>query len=104
MRKTLFTIILIASMLASCGQKDQNFIIKVDQIGLLHKGAFIRQVDTIFAQDYIVSSSIKAIEGNQNEVEVFNKDGNQLMELTTKQNNNQNTPITNIQITKPRQY
>lgn len=102
MRKTLFTIILIASMLASCGQKDQNFIIKDDQIGLLHKGAFIKQVDSIFAQDSIVSSSIKAIKGYQNEVEVFDKDGNQLMVLSPKQNNNPNSPITHIQITDPR--
>src|SRR5699024_11886083 len=93
MRKTLFTIILIASMLASCEQKDQNFIIKDDQIGLLHKGAFIKQVDSIFAQDSIVSSSIKAIEGYQNEVEVFDKDGNQLMVLSPKQKDRKSTRL-----------
>lgn len=102
MRKTLYTITLIAGLLASCGQQDQKFVIKDDQIGLLHKGALIKQVDSIFAQDSIVSSSAKAIEGFQNEVTVFDKEGNRLMVLSPDQNNNPNSPITHIQITDPR--
>ena len=102
MRKTLFTITLAATMLASCGQKDQRFQIKDNQIGPLHKGALIKQVDSIFAQDSIVSSSAKAAEGYQNEVEIFDKEGNSLMVLSPDENNNPNSPITHVQITDAR--
>src|SRR5699024_6411345 len=102
MNKRLFTIILIAGMRASCGQKDQNFVIKDAQIGMLHKGALIKQVDSIFAKDSIVSSYTKTVEGHQNEVEVFDREGNRLMVLSPKQNNDPNSPITHIEITDPR--
>ena len=102
MRKTLFTITLVATMLVGCGQKDQKFQIQDNQIGPLHKGALIKQVDSIFAQDSIVPSSPKAVEGYQSEVEVFDKEGNSLMVLSPNQNNNPNSPITHIQITDPR--
>lgn len=102
MKKALFTITLAATLLASCGQKEQKFQIKNDQIGPLHKGALINQVDSIFSNDSIVSQSKKGAEGYQNEVEVFDKEGKQLMVLSPDKNNNPESPITHIQITDAR--
>lgn len=102
MRKVLFTITLAASILASCGQKEQEFQIKKDRIGVLHKGALIKQVDSIFTKDSIVSNTKKPLEGYQNEVEVFDKEGNRLMVLSPDKNNDPNSPITHIQITDAR--
>lgn len=102
MKKILFTISLAATMLASCGQKEQKFQIKNDQIGPLHKGALIKQVDSIFAEDSITSNYKKAIEGYQSEVEVFDKEGKRLMVLSPDKNNNPDSPITHIQITDSR--
>lgn len=102
MKKALFTITLAATMLASCGQKEQKFQIKNDQIGPLHKGALIKQVDSIFIEDSIASNAKKGAEGYQNEVEVFDKEGNKLMVLSPDKNNNPEAPITHIQITDAR--
>ncbi len=102
MKKTLFTITLAAGLLFSCSDNNKSFQIKNDQVGPLQKGALIKEVKTIFAEDSIVSASQEAVEGYQNEVEIYDKEGNKLLVLSPKKNNDPNSPINHIQITDSR--
>lgn len=102
MKKTLLTITLTAALLISCGQKEQKFLIKDDQIGPLTKGTLISQVETIFNTDSIVSHSGSSSDTYQGQVEIFDKEGNKLLVLSPEEEENAESPITHIQITDAR--
>lgn|SRR5699024_8660686 len=102
MRKILFTIGLATSLLISCNNSDQKYQIKENQIGPLVKGTLIKEVKDIFVEDSIVSTSTKALEEYQNEVEIFDKEGKKLLIISPKRNNNPNSPINHIQVVDSR--
>lgn len=102
MKKTLFAITLAAGFLISCNNSDPKFKITNNQVGPLEKGSLIKDVSSIFLEDSIASTSTQSLQELQNEVEVFDKEGNKLMVLSPQKNNNPESPITYIQITDAR--
>lgn len=102
MRKTLLTITLTATLLISCGKKEQKFTIDENKIGPLTKGALINQVDSIFKNDSIVSRSGSSSDTYQGQVEIYDKEGHQLLVLSPEDQEDKDSPITHIQITDAR--
>lgn len=85
-------------ILTQC-QKDKDlFLISSGKIGHLTKETKLTQLDSIFASDSVVriSSSGSYFNSDASQIEIYEKGGTKLLQLTAKENS---TPqITNIQV------
>jgi len=94
---TLSTICLL--LLTQCGKDSDPFLISKDRIGPITKNTQMRQLDSIFANDSIVSlAELAEAPETKGEVEIYEKGGKKLMLLSPENEDDPNSLISNIQI------
>jgi len=99
MKKTLLLGAIAMLLFAQCTEEKDPFLIKNGELGHLTKKMQMKQVDSIFSMDSIVSlSSIENTLGTQGEVEVYEKGGKKLLLLSPDNETDPNSVITNIQV------
>lgn len=80
MKKTLFITVFASILCVQCTEEKDPFLIKNGEIGNLTHKVQIRQVDSIFELDSIVSlSATDNTMGTHGEVEVYEKGGKKLL-------------------------
>lgn len=101
MNKSLITLLLTLGFIVSCTkEKKQNpFEISKQQIGFLTDSTQVKDLELAFPNDSIVTN-IKGDEftGNNNDIEIYDSSGNQLLTLTPAQSLDSTSVIKNIQI------
>lgn len=99
MKKNLLLGAMAILLFAQCTEEKDPFLIKNGELGHLTKKMYMKQVDSIFSMDSIVSlSSIENTLGTQGEVEVYEKGGKKLLLLSPDNETDPNSVITNIQV------
>lgn len=103
MKKVTLTLITIGSLLFSCQKKANPFEIGPDHIGSLTPNSTVQELDGIFANDSIVKH-IAGDEfiGNANEIEIYDKQGNQLLILEATQEFDSTATIKSVRVIDPR--
>lgn len=95
----IFTIVL----LVSCEKEQDPFLIAPDGIGTLTPEIQVNQLDSIFANDSIVRQlSESDLYRNRNEIQVFDKNGNEMLLLEPVQAFDSTSTIGFIQVLDPR--
>ena len=99
MKKTLLLGVIATLLFVQCTEEKDPYLIKNGELGHLTKKMHMKQVDSIFSMDSIVSlSSIENTLGTQGEVEVYEKGGKKLLLLSPDNETDPNSVITNIQV------
>jgi uncharacterized protein YerC len=99
MRYNFFTLTIITILIASCAQSLDVNLISKQSIGLLTDSTQVRDLQSVFFNDSIA----KFIGGNKftganNNIEIFDKSGNNLLTLTPKQITDSTSTIKSIQV------
>jgi len=97
---TLFTVLLIAS---SCKKQQDPFLIEKQNVGLLTDSTQVKDLKLVFPNDSIV----KKVKGDefievQNDIQIFSKDGNELLTLTPSEALDSTATISTVQILSPK--
>lgn len=101
MKKNLMTLIICVILITSCA-KDKTvdpFLIEKHHIGLLTDSTQVRELDTIFRNDSVV----RYIAGDEfagavNTIEIFQKGGKKLLDLSPKEVLDSTSVISSVQI------
>ncbi len=94
---------LIALIATSCKKEQDPFQISKQHVGLLTDSTQVKDLNLIFAKDSIVKSiGGDEFTGNFNNIKIFDKTGNKLLELTPDQVLDSTAVITSINIIDPR--
>lgn len=103
MKKHLFPLILVLIIVVSCGKDQDPFLISKKSIGLLNDSTQVKDLKEIYKNDSIVFRiDDVAFIGNQNDIEIFDNTGNQLLVLTPKKYNDSTSTIETIKIVDSR--
>ncbi|WP_290698855.1 hypothetical protein [Lacinutrix sp.] len=99
MKKTIFALLTISIVIASCKKEVDPFSISKQNIGLLTDSTQVKDIKTIYAKDSIV----KKIAGDEflgsiNDIEIYEKGGKHLLSLSPKEALDSTTTIGNIKI------
>lgn len=100
MKKLFFTLIAIATLLTSCQKKEINpFLVSKQNIGLITDSTKVSALEAIYATDSVV----KKIAGDEftgriNAIEIYEKGGKKLLELSPSQALDSTATISNIKI------
>lgn len=97
MKRIIFSILIGASLLTSCGDKaNAEFLITDTQVGVLKKGTKIGELETLFPEDSLVTESGEKpfVEA----VEVYKTDGQRKLVATPDENGNSENPIAYVEI------
>ena len=101
MKYTFIKLIVCLSLMVSCDtdKKVDPFEIRKHHVGQLTDSTEVSELKTIFANDSIVSA-IKGDEflGENNDIEIFDKEGNKLLVLTPSQALDSTAVVKTIQI------
>lgn len=93
---TFFTVLLIAS---SCKKQQDPFLIEKQNVGLLTDSTQVKDLKLVFPNDSIV----KKVKGDEfidtrNDIQIFSKDGTELLSLTPSEALDSTATISSIQI------
>lgn len=103
MKNSLLSIILISLVFVSCKKEQNPFEIGKHHIGFLTDSTQVKDLKIIFSNDSIVTYiSGDEFTGNNNNIEIFEKGGKQLLSLTPKQALDSTSVIESIEIIDPR--
>ncbi|MGY5848255.1 hypothetical protein ACW6QP_12665 [Salegentibacter sp. HM20] len=83
MKRNLFSLLLISLVLFSCSKDEDNpFLITATQVGPIKKETRINQLDSIFAEDSLVSQTSGSQQlRSTDEIKIFEKGGKALLLL-----------------------
>mgnify|MGYP003667932425 CR=1 FL=1 len=101
MHKPFLSLILLCLFLLSCNKEQNPYLIEKQNIGLLTDSTQIKDLKIIYNNDSIVNFT----SGNmftENTIEIFEKGGKQLLELTPKQTGDSTSVIKSVRIIDPR--
>ncbi len=103
MKKAHLTLIALGILLSSCEKKVDPFEIAPDHIGNLTSSTTVQELESVFANDSIVKH-IAGDEfiGNANEIEIYDKQGNQLLILEATQEFDSTATIKSVRVVDPR--
>lgn len=105
MLQKIFSLLLLAMVVFSCQkEKEQNpFGIEKNRIGLLNNKITVRQLDSIYSNDSIVTKRRDSnFLSGTNEIEVFEKKGKKLLILEASDSDNETATIKTVQLIDPR--
>lgn len=87
-------------VLVSCqkNEKDKNFLISKNQIGLLTKDTHVSQLDSVFVGDSVVNKNTSKRFSESNEIVVYDKEGQELLRLQPAKKFDSSSTITNVEI------
>lgn len=99
MKKISFFTTISLLLFIQCKKDKDPFLITNNEIGHLTKEIKISQLDSIFAQDSIVKLDSKnSFITQSNQIEIYEKGGTKLLQINTKEKENAEPKITNIQV------
>ena len=103
MLKKIIAIISVTLLFIECKEEINPFLISNDSVGALTRGMTIKEIDSIFAQDYIVKLYAQNEElPTKGEVEIYKKNGTKLVSISPVTNNDPDALISNFQFFDPR--
>lgn len=103
MKKLLFTLVVTLILFSSCGRDQDPFVIDQTRVGLITQETQVRELDSLFANDSIVRSVNQGqFNGNRSEIQIFDKEGNQLLLVEPIQAFDSTSTIGYIRVVDPR--
>ena len=83
MKKYIITAVALIGLVA-CNNSKNDFLITNTNVGVLQKDTPIQKLDSIFAKDSIVNSSLEGElrYASAERITIFSKDGKELLEIT----------------------
>ena len=101
MKNTIVVLIVSAILFAGCSKdkKPDPFLIKKNQIGLLTDSTMVKDLDKVFANDSVVRYVAgDEFAGSVNSIEVYEKGGNKLLDLSPKEALDSTSVISSVTI------
>ncbi len=99
MKKLFFAAILTSIFFTSCEKEVNPFIVSKHNIGILTDSTQVKALDIVYAKDSIVKKIAgDEFAGNVNGIEVFEKGGKKLLELSPSQALDSTATITSVKI------
>jgi len=99
MNKSIFSLIILTLILASCKKEQDPFQISKQNIGLLTDSTQVKDLELVFSKDSIVKFiSGDEFTGNNNDIKIFEKGGKKLLSLTPRQSLDSTSVIQSVQI------
>ena len=82
--KKYFIIITVLLTIVACNNKKNEFLITNNSVGVLQKDTPIQKLDSIFAKDSIVNSTMEGElrYASSERITIFSKEGKELLEIT----------------------
>ena len=105
MKISIYVVVLLAFMsFASCKKTDNKFLITNDRVGVLQKNTPISKLDSIYAKDSLVNTIFggELRYASTERIIIFEKGGNELLEITPATNANNEKVVESVQILDPR--
>jgi len=103
MKKLFFTLTIASLFLTSCEKEVNPFLISNQNIGLLTDSTQIKDLKLIFANDSIANfTTTDAYLKNGSDIEIFEKGGKKLLELSPNHTIDSTATIETIKIIDPR--
>jgi len=103
MKKLKLVIVAIGIAFTSCQKKADPFLVTPTSVGALTNTSTVSDLETIFANDSIVKHIAgDEFVGNSNNIEIFDKQGNQLLILEVKDELDSTATFKNIRVVDPR--
>lgn len=95
----LFTLLVVLLLLVGCKKRQDPFLVEKQNVGLLTDSTQVKDLDMIYISDSIV----KYIGGDEftgdfNTIDIYNKEGGKLLELTPSQALDSTAIIENVRI------
>lgn len=101
--KYLFSVLLCSILLFNCKEPQDPFLVQKQNVGLLTDSTQVKDLKTIFAVDSIVKFiGGDEFTGNINTIDIYEKGGQMLLELTPSQALDSTAIIENVRIIDPR--
>ena len=97
MKQYFFALFASIILLSSCAEKENPFIIKKQNIGLLTDSSQVKDLRAIFANDSVIIDKPTRF-GKENTIEVIDKEGKQLLILTPEKTKDSSSTIGTILI------
>lgn len=105
MKNTLFAALICAVLITSCTKNASSdpFLISKTHIGLLTDSTQVKDIDAIFSNDSVVRyiAGDKFI-GSMNSIEVYEKGGKKLLDLSPRKDLDSTSVISSVRITDER--
>ena len=103
MKNTILTLCFLAIAFTSCKKEINPYLISKSSIGLLTDSTQVKDIKSIYANDSIVKRfGGDEFTGRINDIEIYDKTGNQLLVLTPKQALDSTATISTIKVVDPR--
>lgn len=107
MKKTIYTVFICALLIVSCAKdKTTNpFLIQKHNIGLLTDSTTVKQLDSVFKNDSLVRYiSGDEFAGAVNSIEVFEKGGRKLLDISPREELDSTSVISSVRIIDDRYF
>lgn len=101
MKNTLFVVLICAILITSCAKNSapDPFLIQKNNIGLLTDSTMVKELDAIFTNDSVVRYIAgDEFTGSVNTIEVFEKTGKKLLNLSPKEALDSTSVISSVRI------
>lgn len=105
MKNFLFALLISAMLLSSCStdKAADPFLIQKHQVGLLTDSTQVKDLEAVFLNDSVVRYIAgDEFTGSVNTIEIFEKGGNKLLDLTPKEALDSTSVITSVRIVDDR--
>lgn len=105
MKNTIFTILIVIMLITSCSKEKPTdpFLIKKHHIGLLTDSTTVKELDAVFSNDsvmrYVAGDEFT---GSVNIIEIFDKSGKKLLDLSPKEALDSTSVISSVRINDER--
>ncbi|MCB0398659.1 MAG: hypothetical protein KDD26_03370 [Winogradskyella sp.] len=105
MKNTFFTILIVTVLITSCSNEKpvDPFLVKKHNIGLLTDSTTVKELDAVFSNDSVVRYiSGDEFAGSVNVIEIFDKTGKKLLDLSPKEALDSTSVISSVRINDQR--
>ncbi|WP_426429567.1 hypothetical protein ACPX19_08465 [Winogradskyella sp. HB-48] len=105
MKNTFFTILIVTVLITSCSNEKpiDPFLVKKHNIGLLTDSTTVKELDAVFSNDSIVRYvSGDEFAGSVNIIEIFDKSGKKLLDLSPREALDSTSVISSVRINDER--
>ncbi|MDY2587544.1 hypothetical protein [Winogradskyella aquimaris] len=105
MKNTIFTILIVIMLITSCSKEKPTdpFLIKKHHIGLLTDSTTVKELDAVFSNDSVVRYVAgDEFTGSVNIIEIFDKSGKKLLDLSPKEALDSTSVISSVRINDER--
>lgn len=99
MNKSMYCLITLSLLIIGCKKEADPFLVGKQNIGLLTDSTQVKDLDLIFPNDSIVKhTGNNGFSGNENEIQIFEKGGKQLLVLELNKIQDSTALIKSVQI------